>query len=166
MGWGSKNPPGTKPFRASGSGSAQVAFPVKLQLLQYMQRRNYGLSCRSTRQTPPSSRYRFSETGAGICSLLNQLSTLQALKLRNTAKDGLVSTCVISRVVLAQSDKEGGNMLYWTLVFLVIALIAGVLGFTGVAVAAAGLAKLLFFVFLVLFVLSLVTHLSRRGSGI
>jgi uncharacterized membrane protein YtjA (UPF0391 family) len=36
-------------------------------------------------------------------------------------------------------------MLYWTLVFLVIALIAGVLGFTGVAIAAAGVAKLLFF---------------------
>ena len=30
-------------------------------------------------------------------------------------------------------------MLYWTIVFLVVALIAGVLGFTGVAVAAAGL---------------------------
>jgi uncharacterized membrane protein YtjA (UPF0391 family) len=58
----------------------------------------------------------------------------------------------------------GGTMLYWTLVFLVIALIAGVLGFTGVAIAAAGVAKLLFFVFLVLFVISLVTHLTRRGS--
>jgi uncharacterized membrane protein YtjA (UPF0391 family) len=55
-------------------------------------------------------------------------------------------------------------MLYWTLVFLVIALIAGVLDFTGGAVAAAGVAKLLFFVFLALFVISLVTHLTRRGS--
>jgi uncharacterized membrane protein YtjA (UPF0391 family) len=61
-------------------------------------------------------------------------------------------------------NPQGGIMLYWTLVFLVIALIAGVLGFTGVAVAAAGVAKLLFVVFLVLFVISLVTHLSRRGS--
>ena len=57
-------------------------------------------------------------------------------------------------------------MLYWTLVFLVIALMAGVLGFTGIAVAAAGLAKLLFFIFLALFVISLATHLTRRGSGI
>jgi uncharacterized membrane protein YtjA (UPF0391 family) len=58
---------------------------------------------------------------------------------------------------------QGGIMLYWTIMFLVIALIAGVLGFTGVAVAAAGIAKLLFVVFLVLFVISLFTHLSRRG---
>ena len=62
------------------------------------------------------------------------------------------------------NELEGGIMLYWTIVFLVIALIAGVLGFTGVAIAAAGIAKLLFVVSLVLFVISLVTHLSRRGS--
>jgi len=37
-------------------------------------------------------------------------------------------------------------MLYWALMFLVVALIAGVLGFTGVAIAAAGIAKLLFLV--------------------
>ena len=37
-------------------------------------------------------------------------------------------------------------MLYWALVFLVVALIAGVFGFTGIAVAAAGIAKLLFVV--------------------
>src|SRR6202041_1494908 len=61
---------------------------------------------------------------------------------------------------------EGGLMLYWTLMFLVIAVIAGVLGFTGVAVAAAGVAKLLFFVFLVLFVISLFSHLSRRGTSV
>lgn len=34
-------------------------------------------------------------------------------------------------------------MLYWSIMFLVVALIAGVLGFTGVAVAAAGIAKIL-----------------------
>jgi uncharacterized membrane protein YtjA (UPF0391 family) len=62
-----------------------------------------------------------------------------------------------------QKQVEGGIMLYWTLLFLVIALIAGVLGFTSVAIAAAGIAKLLFFVFLVLFVISLVTHLTRRS---
>lgn len=47
-------------------------------------------------------------------------------------------------------------MLYWALVFLVIALLAAVFGFTGVYVAAAGIAKILFFIFLVLFVVSLV----------
>jgi uncharacterized membrane protein YtjA (UPF0391 family) len=54
-------------------------------------------------------------------------------------------------------------MLYWALVFLVVALIAGVLGFGGVYVAAAGIAKILFFVFLILFVISLVTGgMTRR----
>ena len=47
-------------------------------------------------------------------------------------------------------------MLYWALVFLVIALLAAVFGFTGDYVAAAGIAKILFFIFLVLFVVSLV----------
>jgi uncharacterized membrane protein YtjA (UPF0391 family) len=51
-------------------------------------------------------------------------------------------------------------MLYYAVVFLVIALIAGALGFFGVAGAAVGIAKILFFVFLVLFVVSLL--LGRR----
>lgn len=54
-------------------------------------------------------------------------------------------------------------MLYWALVFLVVALIAGVLGFGGVYVAAAGIAKILFFVFLILFIISLVSGgMTRR----
>jgi len=53
-------------------------------------------------------------------------------------------------------------MLYWALVFFLVALAAGVLGFTGISLAAAGVAKILFFIFLVLFLVSLVTHLSRR----
>jgi uncharacterized membrane protein YtjA (UPF0391 family) len=54
-------------------------------------------------------------------------------------------------------------MLYWALMFLVIALIAAVLGFTGVAVLAGGVAKILFFIFIVLFVVSLIAHLARRA---
>lgn len=53
-------------------------------------------------------------------------------------------------------------MLYWSVVFLIIALIAALFGFTGVYVAAAGIAKILFFVFLVLFALSLLTGSMRR----
>jgi len=53
-------------------------------------------------------------------------------------------------------------MLYWALMFFVVALVAAVLGFGGISIAAAGIAKILFFVFLVLFLVSLVTHLSRR----
>ena len=54
-------------------------------------------------------------------------------------------------------------MIYWAMVFLLVALIAGIMGFTGIAVASAGIAKLLFFVFAVLFVVSLFTHLGRSS---
>ncbi len=53
-------------------------------------------------------------------------------------------------------------MLYWALVFLLVALLAAVFGFGGISIMAAGIAKLLFFVFVILFVVSLVTHLARR----
>lgn len=53
-------------------------------------------------------------------------------------------------------------MLYWTLVFLVVALIAGALGFGAVSGLAASIAKILFFVFLILFIVSLITGAVRR----
>jgi uncharacterized membrane protein YtjA (UPF0391 family) len=55
-------------------------------------------------------------------------------------------------------------MLYWALMFFVVALIAAVLGFTGIAIAAAGVAKILFVIFLALFVISLVAHLLGGGG--
>jgi uncharacterized membrane protein YtjA (UPF0391 family) len=54
-------------------------------------------------------------------------------------------------------------MLYWALMFLLVAILAAVFGFTGISLVAAGVAKILFFVFLVLFVVSLVAHVSRRA---
>src|SRR5215472_9095277 len=56
------------------------------------------------------------------------------------------------------------SMLYWALMFLIIAIIAGFFGFGGIAVAAAGIAKILFFIFLVIFVVMLVTGLMGRRS--
>ena len=53
-------------------------------------------------------------------------------------------------------------MLYYSLVFLVIAIIAAILGFGVISFAAAGIAKVLFFIFLVMFIVSLISHLSRR----
>lgn len=53
-------------------------------------------------------------------------------------------------------------MLYWALMFLLIALLAAIFGFGGISIMAAGIAKLLFFIFVILFVVSLVTHLARR----
>ena len=56
-----------------------------------------------------------------------------------------------------------GNLLYWALVFLVVAIVAGFLGFGGVAGAASGGAYILFWVAIILFVVSLVASLVRRG---
>ncbi len=53
-------------------------------------------------------------------------------------------------------------MLYWTLVFLLVALVAALFGFTQVYIAAAGIAKVLFFIFLVLFILGLLAGSFRR----
>lgn len=53
-------------------------------------------------------------------------------------------------------------MLYWSLMFFVIALIAAALGFSGIAAAATGIAKILFVVFLVLFVVFLIGGLVPR----
>jgi uncharacterized membrane protein YtjA (UPF0391 family) len=54
------------------------------------------------------------------------------------------------------------TMLYWTVIFLIIAIVAAILGFGGVAFAAAGIAKILFFIFLVLFIVSLLMRVARR----
>jgi len=53
-------------------------------------------------------------------------------------------------------------MLYWALMFFVVALLAALFGFTGISLAAAGVAKILFFIFLVLFLVSLIAHAARR----
>lgn len=53
-------------------------------------------------------------------------------------------------------------MLYYALVFLVVALITGALGFGGVAGTFASIAQVLFFLFLVLFVASLLMRVGRR----
>jgi uncharacterized membrane protein YtjA (UPF0391 family) len=55
------------------------------------------------------------------------------------------------------------TMLYWALVFLVVAIIAGALGFGGIAGTSAGIAQILFFIFLAFLVLSLLAGLFRRA---
>jgi uncharacterized membrane protein YtjA (UPF0391 family) len=60
--------------------------------------------------------------------------------------------------------QKGVAMLYYALVFLVIALVAGVLGFGMVAFAAAEIARICFFIFIVLFLVSLLAHVFRRTS--
>src|SRR4030081_3272567 len=57
-------------------------------------------------------------------------------------------------------------MLYWAVIFLIIALIAAILGFAGVATAAAGIANLLFYIFLIVFLVTLNMGLGRRGTRV
>lgn len=56
-------------------------------------------------------------------------------------------------------------MLYWALVFLVVAVIAGALGFGGMAGASAGIAQMLFFILLAFIVISLLAGLFRRTQS-
>ena len=53
-------------------------------------------------------------------------------------------------------------MLYWALVFLVVALVAALFGFGGIAAQFAVIGKVLFVVFLVLFLVSLLTGAVRQ----
>lgn len=54
-------------------------------------------------------------------------------------------------------------MLYYAVIFLVIALVAALFGFGGIASGAVGIAKVLFAVFLVLAVLSFLFGTLRQG---
>src|SRR5580658_3795687 len=57
-----------------------------------------------------------------------------------------------------------GHVLYWALVFFIVAIVAGVLGFGGVSTAAAGIAQILFFLFLVVCLVTLLFGLMGRRS--
>ncbi len=54
-------------------------------------------------------------------------------------------------------------MLYWALVFFIIALVAAVMEFGGMAIEAAGVAKILFYLFLIFFLVTPVMGLARRA---
>lgn len=58
---------------------------------------------------------------------------------------------------------KGTQVLYYAVVFLIVALIAALFGFTGIAASAVGIAKILFFVFALLFAISLIVGLVRRS---
>ncbi len=55
-------------------------------------------------------------------------------------------------------------MLYWALMFLVVALVAAIFGFGGIASTATGIAQILFVVAIVLFLVSLLTGYMRRNQ--
>lgn len=72
--------------------------------------------------------------------------------------DGLKLLAKVQRTKL-----EDKIMLYWALLFFIIALIAGVFGFGGIAAGASSIAQILFVVFLVLFVISLIMGRRTRS---
>ncbi|MBO6538209.1 MAG: DUF1328 domain-containing protein [Rhizobiaceae bacterium] len=53
-------------------------------------------------------------------------------------------------------------MLYYAIIFFVVAIIAAALGFGGIAGASAGIAQILFYLFLAALVISLLVGLVRR----
>jgi uncharacterized membrane protein YtjA (UPF0391 family) len=55
------------------------------------------------------------------------------------------------------------DMLYYAIVFFVIALVAALFGFGGIAAGAAGIAKILFFAFLVIAIVTFLMSLARRA---
>jgi uncharacterized membrane protein YtjA (UPF0391 family) len=65
---------------------------------------------------------------------------------------------------LAIRSIEGAfTMLYYALVFFVVALVAAVFGFGGIAAGAVEIAKILFFIFLVVALVTFVMSLVRKG---
>lgn len=55
-------------------------------------------------------------------------------------------------------------MIYWAIVFFVVAVLAGVLAFGGMVSAATSIAQILFFVFSVLFAAALVSRALRDDT--
>ncbi len=55
-------------------------------------------------------------------------------------------------------------MLYWALLFFIVAIVAAVFGFGGIAAGASTIAQVLFFIFLVLFIVSLIAGGMRRSN--
>lgn len=53
-------------------------------------------------------------------------------------------------------------MLYWALIFFLIAMATAIVGFGGISAVALLIAKILFFVFLLLFLISLIIGLNGR----
>jgi uncharacterized membrane protein YtjA (UPF0391 family) len=61
--------------------------------------------------------------------------------------------------------RETTIMLYWALVFFVLAIVAALFGFGGIAAGAAGIAKILFFGFLVMTAVTLIAGLFSGPRG-
>jgi uncharacterized membrane protein YtjA (UPF0391 family) len=90
--------------------------------------------------------------------------------VRPTTPQGCGRTlCLGAEPTLASLDSNSvqpahlleNTMLYYAVIFFVIALVAALFGFTGIAAGAAGVAKVLFFVFIVLAIVSFLVNMFR-----
>lgn len=52
-------------------------------------------------------------------------------------------------------------MLYWSIVFFIIALFAGIFGFSGIAAVSINFAQILFFIFFIGFIISATLHFAK-----
>jgi uncharacterized membrane protein YtjA (UPF0391 family) len=66
------------------------------------------------------------------------------------------------RRLFSTTQHQENTMLYYAIVFLIIALVAGFFGFFSVAGIAASIAKILFVIFIILFIASLIFGRRRR----
>lgn len=55
-------------------------------------------------------------------------------------------------------------MLYWALLFLIVAIVAGIFGFGDISAAASGIVKLLFVLFPVMFAAGLIVYAVQGGG--
>lgn len=56
-------------------------------------------------------------------------------------------------------------MMYWAMVFFLVAIVAALFGFGGISTVAVGMSKTLFFVALIVFLVTLVLGVSGRGRA-
>jgi uncharacterized membrane protein YtjA (UPF0391 family) len=71
-----------------------------------------------------------------------------------------------ARLVSARGGPRGKKkeiaVLYYAVVFFIVALIAALFGFGGIAAGAAGIAKVLFIIFLIVSIVTLLMSLARK----
>jgi uncharacterized membrane protein YtjA (UPF0391 family) len=56
------------------------------------------------------------------------------------------------------------RMLWWALVFFIVAIVAAIFGFGGIAAGVIGFAKILFWVVIILFLISVAWGLHKKGK--
>ncbi|WP_415922106.1 DUF1328 domain-containing protein [Tateyamaria sp. SN6-1] len=73
-------------------------------------------------------------------------------------------TFCVPATLTSRTETKGNAMLYWSIMFLIIALVAAVFGFGGIAAASTGVAQILFVLFIILFAITVVVRLLRGRS--